>query len=216
MIKAVLFDLDGTLLNTLQDLNTCMNMTLQQFGYPTISVEQTKEFVGNGGKKYAERALPVSERGRLDEFYAAYNKIHVSFKNENTALYPQEEECLKLLKLKGIKLAIVTNKSQAGADVLKNSILKPFDFDVVYGNREGVPVKPAPDGAFSVLKELGIEAEEAVFVGDGETDVETARNAGMRCVSVLWGYRTKEQLISAGAKIFAENYDELYKILLLM
>lgn len=118
------------------------------------------------------------------------------------------------LKKAGIKLAVVTNKSQQAADVLGRTLLKDFGFDVIFGNRDGIPVKPDPTSTRMVLKELGVSEKEAVFVGDGDTDVQTAHNAGMRSVSVLWGYRTKEQLLDAGAERFAETFPQLQEILL--
>lgn len=216
MLKAVLFDLDGTLLDTLPDLCACMNEALEKFGYPPITIEQTKKYVGNGGRLFAERSLPESARARTDEFYAEYCKIHVSCGNLRTKLYPFEEECLSALRSCGIRLAVVTNKSQAAADVLKDTLLKPFAFDAVLGNRVGLPVKPDPAGALLVLKELGADPSEAAFVGDGETDVQTAKNAGMRSVSVLWGYRSRQELAEAGAERFATDYRQLAEILLSM
>lgn len=110
-------------------------------------------------------------------------------------------------------MAVVTNKSQQAADALGATLLKEFSFDVIFGNRDGVPVKPDPTSTRMVLRELGVEPHEAVFVGDGDTDVQTAINAGMRCISVLWGYRTKEQLVQAGASQFAQSFDQLEEML---
>lgn len=216
MLKAVLFDLDGTILDTLPDLNACMNEALRQFGCPPVTMEQSRRFVGHGGKQYAVQALPAERKQEIDAFYTLYQGVHVHWKNEHTKPFPQEAECLAALRGRGLLLAVVTNKSQAAADVLKNTLLKEYGFSAVIGNREGVPVKPDPATAFMALKELGVTADEAVFVGDGDTDVQTALNAGMRCVSVLWGYRTREQLIQAGATQFAENFAQLKEILLNM
>lgn len=216
MLKAVLFDLDGTVLDTLPDLNAGMNEALRQFGCPPVTMEQSRAFVGHGGKQYAALALPPDKKKDIDAFYTLYQSVHVHWNNARTKPFPHEEECLAALRERGLKLAVVTNKSQGAADVLKGTLLKAYGFSAVIGNREGVPVKPDPATAFEALRILGVTPEEAVFVGDGDTDVQTAKNAGMRCISVLWGYRTKEQLIAAGASQFAENFLQLKDILLQM
>ena len=217
MLKAVIFDLDGTVLDTLPDLNNCMNTALAAFGCPAITLAQTRSFVGNGGLMFATRALPPEKRGDAEYFYTkVYCPIHIGCKNERTRPFPQEGECLAALKAAGIKLALVTNKSQEAADVLGATLLKEYRFDAIFGNRRGFAVKPDPASTLYVLRQLGVPPSEAAFVGDGETDVQTAKNAGMRSVSVLWGYRTKEELSAAGAERFAENFTELKEILLNM
>ena len=215
MVKAVIFDLDGTLLNTLPDLNACMNEALVKFGCPTITTEQTRQYVGHGGLRYAQAALPENKRAQAEYFYKTiYCPILFACKNQLTKPFDGESECMDALRAAGIKLAVVTNKSQEAATELGNTLLASYGFDVIFGNRDGIPVKPDPASTLMVLKELGVSAQEAVFVGDGDTDVQTARNAGMRCVSVLWGYRSREQLIAAGANLFAENFLQLRDVLL--
>ncbi len=214
MVKAVVFDLDGTILDTLPDLNRCMNAALRAAGYPEITLEQTRRYVGHGGRNFALAALPASARDTVDAFYAQYCKIHVACKNEHTHPFEGEAACMAALKKAGCKIAVLTNKSQEGADVLGGTLLKEYGFDAIVGNRPGIPVKPDPTSTFALLKELGVSPQEAVFVGDGDTDVETAKNAGMRSVSVLWGYRSKEELEKAGAERFASSYAQLQEILL--
>ncbi len=215
MKKAVIFDLDGTILDTLPDLNACMNEALERFGCPPITAEQTRAYVGHGGLQFAACALPEEKRGMAEYFYKeVYCPIHFRCKNERTKLFPQERECLAALKGAGMKIAVVTNKSQPAADALNATLLKEFSFDAVFGNRDGVPVKPDPASTLLTLKELGVSPRDAVFVGDGDTDVQTAKNAGMDCVSVLWGYRTKEQLLCAGAQRFVSSFSELRAVLL--
>ncbi len=216
MIKAVIFDLDGTVLDTLPDLNICMNMALSDYGFAPISREQTMAFVGHGGKNFALSALPSDKKGMIDEFYAHYCQIHVACTNAHTHPFPFEKECLDSLRNAGIKLAVVTNKSQAAADVLGASLLKEYKFSLILGNRPEFAVKPDPASTLYTLQQLGVRAEDAVFVGDGDTDVQTAKNAGMRSVSVLWGYRSREQLEEAGAERFAHDFNELKQILLSM
>ena len=217
MLKAVLFDLDGTVLDTLPDLNACMNAALAQFSCPPVTMEQTRRFVGNGGLRFAELSLPAEKRGQAEHFYRdVYCPIHVHCKNEHTMPFAGEAECLAALKAAGMKLAVVTNKSQAAADVLGKTKLAPFGFDAIVGNRDGVPVKPDPTSTLALLRELGVSPAEAAVVGDGDTDVKTAKNAGTRSVSVLWGYRTREELTAAGAEAFASDFAQLQKMLLNM
>lgn len=217
MLKAVIFDLDGTVLDTLSDLNACMNEALAQFGCPPITPAQTRAYVGNGGLLYATRALPADRRGEAERFYREiYCPILFRCQNRLTKGFPGEEDCMAALKAAGIRLAIVTNKSQEAADTLRATLLGAYAFDVVFGNREGIPVKPDPTAVRMVLQELGVTPAEAAFIGDGETDVQTAKNAGMRSVSVLWGYRTRKQLEEAGAECFAESFAQLQEILLSM
>ena len=157
-----------------------------QFGCPAITLEQTRRYVGNGGLLYATRALPPERRAEAEHFYKdIYCPVHFRCKNERTRPFAGEGECLAALRAAGMRLAVVTNKSQRAADELGATLLKPFGFSVA-------------------------------FVGDGETDVQTAKNAGMRSVSVLWGYRGEEELRAAGAERFARSYAELQSILLAM
>lgn len=209
MVKAVIFDLDGTLLDTLPDLNACMNEMLKFFGFPQISLAQTRLCVGHGGRKFTEMSLPESARGKTDECYAYYSQLHVGWKNDQTKMFKGEEAFLNLLQERNIKTAIVTNKAQNSTEVLVRTLLKGYKFDAVQGNSERYPVKPDPASTLDVLKKLKVKPEEAVFVGDGDTDVQTAKNAGLRCVSVLWGYRTRQELEEAGAKCFASDFQEL-------
>lgn len=217
MVKAVIFDLDGTVLDTLPDLNACMNEALAQFGCPPVTMEQTRAYVGNGGLLFAARALPEDRRAEAEHFYRdVYCPIHFRCKSERTRPFAGEGACMAALERAGIKRAVVTNKSQRAADELGNTLLAPYGFSAIFGNRDGIPVKPDPTGTLLVLEQLGVPPEKAVFVGDGETDVQTAKNAGMRSVSVLWGYRTKRQLLAAGAECFAETFPQLEKLLLSM
>ena len=208
MIKAVIFDLDGTLLNTSSDIHSVINESLKEFDLAQISYEDTLKFVGNGAKKLVERA--VGERtDMLQKVYADYAERFANCDNNLTALYPEEAETLQKLKEAGIRLAIVTNKPQRATERVYAKFLSNFDFNIVLGQTEYYPLKPNPASTFAILAKLGVSAEECLFVGDGEPDVETAKAAGLKCISVLWGFRTKEQLKAAGAENFAEKFSDI-------
>lgn len=209
--KAVICDLDGTLLNTLEDLMDSVNYALTNKGMENISLEQTRRYVGNGVAKLVERAAQgnaTSEaiEGLLADFRYYYG-IH---SQDKTKPYGGVLELLSSLKEKGIKLAIVSNKIHSAVKVLAEEYF-PGLIDVAIGEMDNVPRKPAPDMIFKAIEELGIQKEEAIFIGDSEVDVATGLNAGIDMVTVLWGFRDKEQLVESGATIFIDNPQELYK-----
>ncbi|MBO5525848.1 MAG: HAD family hydrolase [Clostridia bacterium] len=209
-MKLILFDLDGTVLDTVPDIMACCNDTLHAFSLPPITEEETKRFVGNGAKKLVERFL----KGRLDLLEEAYSLYKEKFPLyvTRTRYYPQEREVLESLKRKN-KLAIVTNKPQSAAD----EVVKRYLPDVpVFGQRDGFAVKPDPALTEFAIRSLGFETKDCIFVGDGETDIEVARNVGIPCISVLWGNRTREELFRAGGTIFVENFEELERAIALM
>ncbi|MDE7182831.1 MAG: HAD-IA family hydrolase [Clostridia bacterium] len=213
MIKAVIFDLDGTLLNTLGDIYKVLNQSLEKFNLPKVTYEDAKNFIGNGAKKLVERA--VGNRFDLaQEVYEYYAEIFAKCKNDATELFEGEEQALSALVNAGVKLALITNKPQNATSAVYTKFLAEFKFSEVLGQTEYYPLKPNPTSTFEVLKRLGVKKQECVFVGDGETDVQTAKAAGLRCISVLWGYRTREQLEVAGASEFCENFSELADMIL--
>lgn len=213
MIKAVIFDLDGTLLDTSHDIHAVINTSLKRYNLPQISYEDTLKFVGNGAKKLVERA--VGERkDMLQEVYSDYAERFANCDNELTCLYPEETETLKKFKEAGIRLAIVSNKPQRATERVYAKFLSNFDFCIVLGQTEYHPLKPNPASTNHILSQLGVACDECLFVGDGETDVETAKAANLICVSVLWGFRTKEQLLKAGAENFIEKFSELENFVL--
>jgi len=213
MYKAVIFDLDGTLLDTSRDICRILNETLSRFSLPQITLEQTIRFVGNGAAKLVERATPTISEKEREKVLSDYIARFSASDNSQTRLYPNEAEALTMLARAGVKLAIVTNKPQKAADGAYNALLSMFNFLCVAG-ADGAPLKPDPTLTLSVVQRLGVRGEECVFVGDGETDIQTARAASLDCISVLWGFRQKEQLQAAGATRFAEDYLSLAKIIL--
>ena len=202
--------MDGTLLDTSHDIHKVINESLDRFGLAQISFQDTLKFVGNGAKKLVERA--VGERtDKFQEVYSDYAERFANCNNELTCLYPEEAETLKKFKEKGLLLAIISNKPHRATERVYAKFLSNFNFNIVLGQTEYYPLKPNPASTCAVLNKLGVSASESLFVGDGEPDVETARAAGIKCVSALWGFRTREQLLSAGAENFAEKFSELEK-----
>ena len=205
MIKTILFDLDGTLLNTIDDLADAGNWVCAQHGWPTFTVEQFKHMVGNGIPKLIERFSPESARtpdqlaATLAEFTARYD----AHKEDKTAPYPGIPELLDALKAEGIQTAVFSNK----ADPLCGKIIEHYfgagSFSIVRGNRPGVPTKPDPTGVYSLMKDLGAEKDSTLFVGDSDVDILTGHNAGLPAMGALWGFRGRAELTAAGADALA-------------
>ena len=212
MVKLVIFDLDGTLINSNGDLKFCMNKMLEDYGLPKITTEETYQFVGYGARRFVELAL----KGNLDNFeerFLTFNKYLATYSGDNAYIYEGLDELLLTLKEKGVKLAIVSNKQQDATDFVVSKILGKYNFDVVCGIGGNFKTKPDTTAVEYVLKTLGVKKEETLYVGDSEIDMLTAINAGLKSVGVLWGFRTKEQLIEKGGKVFAETAKELYDLI---
>ena len=212
MIKAVIFDLDGTLLDTSRDICKTLNESLKRFSLPELSLADTIKYVGNGARKLVERAVGKNA-DILEEVYIDYIEHFAKCDNNLTKLYPNEAETLKKFREAGIKLCLLTNKPQRATERVYAKFLAEFEFCIVLGHAEYYPLKPDPASTLAILDKLSVKREECIFVGDGETDVETARAAGVVCVSALWGFRTKEQLLNAGAENFAEDFSDLEKFI---
>ena len=213
MYKAVIFDLDGTLLDSLNDILAVLNHTLDKFGLHQITREQAQSYIGNGARELVRLAIGSENTDRLDEILAYYKSEYAVSDNKLASLYEGEDAALYALKERGVKIAILTNKPHAAAMRANGIFFEKFGFDLILGQTDGIALKPAPDAVYKIIEELRVNKQDCLFVGDGETDVETAKNAGIDCVSVLWGYRTKEQLKAAGATRFAENFAELEVII---
>ena len=216
MEKAVIFDLDGTLLDSVPDILDNINLMLAHFGYPTLDVETIKGYVGSGARNLCARSIgvPVTEE-ELDERLSYYNGLYTNSESPKTKLFDGMAEVLRTLKNRGYKLAILTNKPQETTDKVYKNHLKDFEFDAVVGQSGSVKCKPDKTATVNLLGKLGVLPENCYFVGDGETDVQTSLNAGTRGISVLWGYRKKHDLEKAGAKVFAEDPEELLSLITL-
>ena len=207
MVRAVLFDLDGTLVNTLPDLHFITNQTLKELGYPERSEDEVRQFIGNGVKKLIARALPAGvtlTQDILDLMQANYLK----YQNRLSTVYEGIPSVLQKMHDAGIRTAIVTNKPDAAAQEVSRKYFGDL-IDVVQGAAEGIPVKPAPDTGNIILKKLGVKPEEAVYVGDSDTDIETGKNLLMPPISCTWGFRSEEFLREHGAEIIVRTPEEL-------
>lgn len=214
MAKAVIFDLDGTLIDSLDDITDSINAMLFEFGYDALDREKVRSIIGEGAKKLIADALP--EKVSDEEFVErleTYNRIYNASGSPKTKLFDGIEEVVTELKARGYKLAVLSNKPQHSTDKVNDKYLKGLGFNVVLGQSEKIKCKPDPSGILYLLKELGVKPEDAYLVGDGETDILTAINADIIGICALWGNRTKAQLSSVGGKIFAENPKDILKII---
>lgn len=206
---AYIFDLDGTLLNTLGDLAASVNYALRCFDMPEHSIEDIRMFVGNGVRKLIERAVYGGENNpRFEEVLAKFREYYIEHGEDTTEPYPGILDLLAELKRRNCKIAVVSNKFDAATKRLCTGFFNGY-VDVAIGEHEGVGKKPAPDMVEKAIAELGVCKECAVYVGDSDVDVATARNSGLPCVSVLWGFRDKEFLIRHGATEFVSRAEEL-------
>ncbi len=212
--KLAIFDLDGTILDTLEDLTDSTNHILSSNGYPTHSIDEVRSYVGNGIYMLIKRAAPndteEKEIQRLFEQFVSYYKDHCAIK---TKAYEGIRELLVALKEKGIKRAVVSNKGDFAVRILIDDYFASL-FEISVGEKQGVRKKPYPDSVNEVLRELSVTKEEAVYIGDSEVDIQTAKNAGLACISVSYGFRSKEFLKENGASLIVEDVKGLYKELL--
>lgn len=201
MYKAVLFDLDGTLIDSLDDLAESSNYALLRIGYPVHEVEKYKYFVGDGVMKLMERILPEGKKTaqEIDRILKIYIDYYTEHSFDKTKPYEGITEMLTQLRRRGISCAVVSNKPDAQSKMIIEKFFGSGIFDVVAGNTKDYPTKPAPDIVIKTLKEIGVQPEETLFVGDTGVDMLTARNSGCVPVGVTWGFRPKEELISYGA-----------------
>ncbi|MBR2151693.1 MAG: HAD-IA family hydrolase [Clostridia bacterium] len=212
-INCIVFDLDGTLLNTLDDLANGVNYTLEKFGYPTHEIEKYKIFVGNGMKNLINRAVPEEIKNTEIEkdILAAFMEYYSAHSTDLTCPYDGVEDMIDALKDRGIKIGMVTNKAHnAAIDIMEKYFSGKFDY--VLGQSEKFPLKPNPASAIFVCETLGCTPENSIFVGDSGVDMKTGADGGFLPVGVLWGFRDKDELISNGAKAVISHPAELLKI----
>lgn len=204
-----IFDLDGTLLNTLEDLAASGNFVLKNHGYPTHPTDAYKMFVGNGIRKLVERALPPEARRDeiVEPLFKEFLDYYAIHKMDKTMPYPGIVELLEGLQERGIKVAVASNKAHEAMAPLMERYFPTIRFTAVLGNKPGAAPKPNPGIVFEILKLAGDGPETTVYVGDSCVDMETGANAGLKKIGVLWGFRTKEELVNAGADWLLERPD---------
>lgn len=211
--KLAIFDLDGTVLDTLEDLYLATNFALESSDFPKRSREEVRAFVGNGIRRLTELAVPDgTKKEDIDRVFKVFNEYYALHCADNTKPYDGIKEVLSKLKEKGVKTAVVSNKADYAVQALCE---RYFDglFSFAVGEREGIRRKPAPDSVNEVLRVLSADKTEAVYIGDSEVDIKTAENAGMKCISVLWGFRSREMLILNGGSVFADMPEDILKFI---
>ena len=212
MTKAIVFDLDGTLLDTLTDLAASTNYALRSCGMPEHSIDDVRRFVGNGVRMLMTRAVPDGESNpRFDEAFSVFRQHYMQHCLDTTCPYPGIMEALAGLKEKGMMLAIVSNKMQAATEELRLHFFSQY-IDVAIGESAAIRKKPAPDTVNEALRLLGISHDEAIYVGDSDVDIDTARAAMMPCASVLWGFRDRQFLLNHGATRLLSSPEELLSL----
>jgi len=213
--KAVLFDLDGTLLDTIDDLTASMNAALAQLGCPPRSIAECKRFVGDGVVAFAKRSLPADRRDEATvlQCVGSMRQHYASNWANKTQPYDGVPELLDALTQRGLKLAILSNKPDDTTQICVNELLGGWAFEIVQGVCDGVEPKPDPSGAIHVAATLGIAPEQFLYMGDTNTDMQTANAAGMYAVGVLWGFRTAEELTENGAATLLGSPCDLIELL---
>ncbi len=216
MYKLAIFDMDGTILNSIEDIRDCCNMALADFGYPSHETEEYKYFVGNGARLLVKRAMPEDIRdddAQLDRVLAAYTGYYDAHGNDKTGPYPGVVEALETLKANGVKLAVVSNKPNPSTRELAQ-LHFPGVFDIVYGERTGIPTKPAPDTVLEVMRRLDVAPCETAYFGDSSVDMLTGKNANAFTVGVLWGFRPKSELVENGADCTIDKVEQICDLVL--
>ena len=211
MYNTYIFDLDGTLLDTLTDLAASVNYALRTHGMPEHSIDDVRRFVGNGVRKLMERAIPNGEANSdFEATFATFREHYMHHSLDTTRPYPGIPEALAELRAKGCRLAVVSNKMMAATvELCRHFFSDTIEVAIGEHEAEGIRKKPAPDTVFAALRELGVDKSGAVYVGDSDVDVQTAANSGLPCISVLWGFRDRDFLIQHGAKTFISAPSEL-------
>ncbi len=213
--KAVIFDLDGTLLDTLGDIASCMNDVLERLDFPMHELDKYKYFVGDGIKVLVERVIPEDKRTleTIETCLSEYREEYSKRWDEKARPYDGIPELLDELVSRNIKLAILSNKPHQITVSAVEKLLSKWHFEVIYGERTGLPKKPDPHSAFEIIDIIGVKPEEILYLGDTNVDMETANAAGMYPVGVLWGFRDADELNESGAKTLIAHPMELVRLL---
>ena len=211
--ELIIFDMDGTILNTLEDLRDSLNFALRATGFPERTLEEVRRFVGNGIRKLIERGVPAgTSQADVDTVHQAFTPYYKEHCADKTRPYDGIVELLQKLRAAGCRTAVVSNKADPAVQELCTQYFDGL-FDAAVGDREGIARKPAPDSVNEVLRLLNTDRPHAVYIGDSEVDVATAANAGLDCIAVTWGFREVEFLREQGAKVFADTPEEVFRLL---
>jgi len=215
MVRAVIFDLDGTLLDTLEDIGRAANRVLAANGCPEHPLVSYKYFVGDGAAVLFQRALPegLGHGDLLERCLREFREDYGRTWNVATEPYPGIPELLDGLAGRGIRMSVFSNKPHAITEACVRGLLPDWSFDVVLGHKEGEPKKPDPSGALAIAGQTGVRPDEFLYLGDTGTDMDTAHRAGMRPIGALWGFRTREELEAHGAERLLEHPTELMHLL---
>ncbi|MDD6276537.1 MAG: HAD-IA family hydrolase [Clostridia bacterium] len=210
--KTYIFDLDGTLLDTLQDLANSVNFAMRNQSYPQRTIDEVRAFIGNGIAKLIERAVPDgTDEKDCAETLAIFKAHYLEHLADNTKAFDGITEVIDYLKADGCKVAVVSNKANDAAQAVVRDYFGER-FDMVVGKMDCFPTKPSPESVFYVIKTLGSDFEDCIYIGDSDVDVETAHNAGLPCIGVTWGNRSKDVLEKSGADFIAEKPDEIISL----
>lgn len=215
MTELVIFDLDGTLVDSLEDLADSVNVVLKDHGYPTHNTEEYKRFVGNGTVKLIERALPKEARTpeRVEELHGIFSGIYKENCLVKTAPYDGVRQVVEKLKDSGVKIAVASNKPDAFAKQIVEKLFGKDTFDIVAGQTDLLPKKPEPDIVFHIMDKLAANRDNTVYVGDSDVDVITGHNAGLKVCGCSWGFRTRSELVTAGADYILETAYDLLSVI---
>ena len=211
-MKACIFDLDGTLTNTLESMTYSVNLTLEEMGLSKITKDQCRLFVGNGARVLIEKSLKAAgdtDASRIEEGMEIYGRIFDRNCTYHVTPYEGIPEMLKALKDKGIQLAVLSNKPDRQTVKVVKAIFGEELFDYAQGQKEGIRRKPEPDGVWYLMEQMHVSKEECLYIGDSEVDAATGRNAGLKTIGVLWGFRDRKTLETAGADHLIERPEEL-------
>ena len=211
-MKACIFDLDGTLTNTLESMTYSVNLTLEEMGLSKITKDQCRLFVGNGARVLMEKSLKAAgdtDASRIEEGMEIYGRIFDQNCTYHVTPYEGIPEILKALKDKGIHLAVLSNKPDRQTVKVVKAIFGEELFDYAQGQKEGIRRKPEPDGVWYLMEQMHVSKEECLYIGDSEVDAATGRNAGLKTIGVLWGFRDRKTLETAGADDLIDRPDEL-------
>ena len=212
MIRAVIFDFDGTLADTMEAIHEAVNLTMDQFGFPRHSIESVRSFINNGARELVRRALPAElqqNEAKVDRILRAYNKIYGNVYLHTRVAYDGIVELVAKLRERGLKIGVLSNKQNHLTGPLTEQVLGVGMCDVAQGVIESKPAKPDRFLSDRVAAELGVSLDECIMIGDSDVDIQTAQNAGMKHIGVCWGYRSEAFLRESGAKLVASSVQEL-------